>query len=187
MLPQLVGMSCAACSQRVGSVIDGRFCEVCGNPVHNGCAPPPRSVSNDDLLSVREQPKCARCGCDPKTPVALAVHDVWLAQRAWSEVEDQAPLLAASARYGHQRFVTRIVLAVWLLVLCVAVGFVAVTGIWEDPRGALACVAFPSICVVVYLLYFWAVGWDKRIVDNKLDRALEEKERARIEKGDPQE
>src|SRR5215510_5909254 len=36
-LPQLVGLECASCQSPIPSVVDGTFCEHCGNPVHYLC------------------------------------------------------------------------------------------------------------------------------------------------------
>lgn len=87
MLPQLVGMSCAVCSQRVGSEVDGRFCEVCGNPIHNGCSKcPPAPASNDDILSVAEASECPRCGADPHLPIAVHIRRATIHDRVATEV-----------------------------------------------------------------------------------------------------
>jgi hypothetical protein len=92
-------MSCAICAERIGAVIDGRFCEVCGNPVHNGCAKsPPAPASNDDVLSVAEEESCPRCGGDPKTPIAWELRRIVLSQRVAAEV---APRLANEERYAY--------------------------------------------------------------------------------------
>jgi hypothetical protein len=80
-------MSCAVCSERISADIDGRFCEVCGNPVHNGCAKSPTApASNDDVLSVAEEASCPRCGGDPRTPIACDVRREVIALRVVAEV-----------------------------------------------------------------------------------------------------
>lgn len=56
-LPQLVGKICAICNRSIGSILEGVFCESCGNPVHVGC----RQV---DTMGQRDG-KCAQCGSDP--------------------------------------------------------------------------------------------------------------------------
>ena len=37
-LGQLVGLNCVHCGERIPSEFDGRFCQECSSPVHNGCA-----------------------------------------------------------------------------------------------------------------------------------------------------
>jgi hypothetical protein len=178
-------MSCGVCSQRIGSEIDGRFCEGCGNPVHNSCGPPAQPVSNDELLSVHQTPKCPRCGSDPNTPVAVQVRSVWLGYRAWKEVEDQAPLLETRAKLQRHLFGSRVCLVVSVFFLCLAVIFVALGGFRESPEGAITCVGAPGAFVVFYYVCFWSYRQTKRAVENKLDQVLEEKECARIERGEP--
>lgn len=51
---QLVGCLCVHCNQRIGSIIDGRFCPNCACPVHNKCAQP-TLVPSDPLA-------CTSCG-----------------------------------------------------------------------------------------------------------------------------
>lgn len=185
MLPQLVGMSCAACSQRIGMEIDGRYCEGCGNPIHNACGPPRQPVSNDELLSAHEQPKCLRCNCDPNTPIACQVRGVWLGHRAWKEMEDEAPLLVASSQFQTQRRWLQFWAGVALVVLCVALVVVAVRGVGEDPIGALACVGVPWV-TAWGLLYLAKLARKKDEAAQALwDKATDEKERTRIERGEP--
>jgi hypothetical protein len=185
MLPQLVGMSCSVCSQRIGMEIDGRFCEGCGNPLHNTCGPPRQAVSNDELLSAHEQPKCPRCGCDPKTLIARQVREVWLGHRAWKEMETEAPLLVASSQFWMQRRWLQFCAGVALVVLCAAIILVAVRGIGDDPEGALACVGVPW-AAAWGLLYLAKLARKKDEAAQALwDQATDEKERARIERGEP--
>lgn len=101
MLPQLVGMPCAVCNERIPSSVDGRFCEVCGNPVHHGCTKsPPGLASNDEVLSVAEERACPRCGCDPSTPVAVQVRGVVLGRRVEAEI---APRVAVMQQNEHRK------------------------------------------------------------------------------------
>jgi hypothetical protein len=50
---QLVGKSCARCSQRIATELSGKFCGECGSPVHDACAKP--APSDPDA--------CPACGC----------------------------------------------------------------------------------------------------------------------------
>jgi hypothetical protein len=63
-LPQLIGLQCAACQKSISSIIDGAFCEDCGNPVHRKC-----------IASVQQAPeeRCPLCGGDPDGAVAQEV------------------------------------------------------------------------------------------------------------------
>jgi hypothetical protein len=63
-LPQLIGLKCAACQKAVVSVLDGEFCEACGNPIHKRC------IGAADRPSAH---RCERCGCDPNTELAREV------------------------------------------------------------------------------------------------------------------
>jgi hypothetical protein len=52
---QLVGLACRLCNNRIGSVLDARFCGTCHNPIHNACAASrPASVEG----------RCLTCGVD---------------------------------------------------------------------------------------------------------------------------
>jgi hypothetical protein len=76
MLPQLVGMSCAICAERIGSEIDGRFCDACGNPIHDQCSKtPPGPATNEDVVSAGEASECPRCGSNPATTVSRVVRE----------------------------------------------------------------------------------------------------------------
>jgi hypothetical protein len=52
---QLVGCRCAICGLAVESVLEGHFCEDCGNPVHGDCV----SAAPGD-----GDPRCPSCGAD---------------------------------------------------------------------------------------------------------------------------
>jgi hypothetical protein len=55
---QLVGVTCVRREQRIGSIVEGRFCGECGCPVHNACVPP---------LPVRAAVgTCSACGAPTK-------------------------------------------------------------------------------------------------------------------------
>ena len=53
-MPQLVGATCAICQQRIGSVLEGKFCSACDSPVHTKCSQP--GAGSDG--------KCSTCGVD---------------------------------------------------------------------------------------------------------------------------
>jgi hypothetical protein len=63
-MPQLVGLECVVCGQRIGSIIDGKFCDGCGNPIHAAC----RITS-----PAAESASCPQCGCNPATQIAREV------------------------------------------------------------------------------------------------------------------
>src|SRR5262245_44369460 len=60
-MQQLVGRACVVCGQRIGSVVEGRFCPTCGNAVHNGCVEPGSAAPD----------KCPDCGGDRTNPAAM--------------------------------------------------------------------------------------------------------------------
>src|SRR4051812_30013064 len=49
-MEQLVGLPCAHCGKSVDSILEGRFCEGCGNPRHTKCRKPPSDLP--DLCNV---------------------------------------------------------------------------------------------------------------------------------------
>jgi hypothetical protein len=53
-MPQLVGLECALCNERIASMLEGEFCANCGNPVHKRCATP----------RVAKSGACEVCGAD---------------------------------------------------------------------------------------------------------------------------
>lgn len=63
-LPQLIGLDCVTCRNRIGSVADATFCEECGNPVHMRC------LERDGVPS---DVKCPICGGDPDSRIAKEV------------------------------------------------------------------------------------------------------------------
>ena len=58
---QLIGLDCVLCSERISSVLDGKFCSTCGCPVHSRCAKADASRSG----------VCAACGADE---ASIAAH-----------------------------------------------------------------------------------------------------------------
>jgi hypothetical protein len=60
-LPQLVGLNCVICQKGIPSIMDGTFCDECGNPVHRKCL---------DGAQPGPADKCHRCGGDPASNIA---------------------------------------------------------------------------------------------------------------------
>lgn len=59
-MPQLAGAQCVICQKTISGVLSAKFCERCGNPVHNDCLAEEREkVSAPD--------RCDVCGGDPAT------------------------------------------------------------------------------------------------------------------------
>jgi hypothetical protein len=61
-MAQLVGQLCVFCNTRISSILDGRFCDRCRNPLHARCEP-----------ATREPGHCPDCGSD--APTAPPLHD----------------------------------------------------------------------------------------------------------------
>jgi hypothetical protein len=80
---QLVGQHCVRCGEGISSVLEGRFCEICGNPVHESC----RYVILGDSMPIDV---CAVCGGNRSLPTPR--------QRA--EVDKQAELTKKLAELG---------------------------------------------------------------------------------------
>jgi hypothetical protein len=57
-MKQLVGLPCTLCQQRIDSIIEGRFCEGCGRPVHDACIRPAAAAPGG----------CPSCGAAPHPP-----------------------------------------------------------------------------------------------------------------------
>jgi hypothetical protein len=113
------------------------------------------------------------------------VREAWLGHRAWKEVEDQEPLLAAHAKLREQRVTVRIWLMISTFMLCLALGLVALIAAEDRPKVAPACVGFPTIATVGYLFWLWSIRVAERGVAKEIDRIREEKERARLEQDEP--
>lgn len=153
MLPQLVGQSCARCAGRIGSEIDGRFCEVCGNPVHNRCSKcPPGPASNDDILSAADEKTCPRCGADPHSPASINLRRAFIQQRVEEEV---APFrrAAASDRLWVRARRLALVLGAYLLIACTAALRDPTSPV--DRRLASAGIGFGLFSFVAGLWFVW--------------------------------
>jgi len=70
-MSQLVGLPCAVCNERIGTVAEGRFCATCGSPVHTRCATPWK----------RGAASCGTCG---------AAAELAATHRQQSQEEDEA-------------------------------------------------------------------------------------------------
>src|SRR4051794_14773219 len=46
-MPQLVGLPCIHCKERIGDEFEGQFCPACSSPVHKHCANEKLSTSMD--------------------------------------------------------------------------------------------------------------------------------------------
>jgi rubredoxin len=55
-MAQLVGTTCVFCRHRIGSILDGRFCDICKSPMHTRCCQPEAGRSGEG--------RCPRCGAD---------------------------------------------------------------------------------------------------------------------------
>jgi hypothetical protein len=60
---QLVGCLCSLCNKTIESIVEGVFCDDCGNPVHKDC------IASDAAGA----DKCQTCGADIANPVAKQV------------------------------------------------------------------------------------------------------------------
>lgn len=82
-LPQLIGHQCVTCQKSIASVIDGVFCEACGNPVHKRCVGAAQAAAD----------KCSQCGGDGASEVAKEVRRI-------RGMQSQAEQRAQSAGIG---------------------------------------------------------------------------------------
>ena len=62
-MQQLVNSTCVLCQQRIGSIVEGRFCARCGSPVHKRCIRPESAGAAENM--------CSACGANrPEIVVA---------------------------------------------------------------------------------------------------------------------
>jgi len=66
-LPQLIGLQCVTCQKGIASILDGAFCDACGNPVHQKCVGSSQSIAAE---------RCPQCGGDPNNRIAKEVRGV---------------------------------------------------------------------------------------------------------------
>ena len=57
-MSQVVGLPCSVCGNRIGSILNGCFCDACHNPIHESCRTPPAHLSFS---------ACTACGTDLST------------------------------------------------------------------------------------------------------------------------
>jgi hypothetical protein len=62
VMRQLVGQSCIYCQHVIESIYEGRFCDACGNPIHNNCL--------DSRSIPIEADRCQVCGGDLESSIA---------------------------------------------------------------------------------------------------------------------
>jgi hypothetical protein len=63
--PQIVGLKCSRCNKIIDSIVDGRFCPSCCNPIHAICIPLAGTAVADG--------RCPQCGSDPQSPQAQEI------------------------------------------------------------------------------------------------------------------
>jgi hypothetical protein len=85
-LPQLIGLQCVTCQKSISSIVDGAFCDACGNPMHRKCLGTVTQVQPNG---------CAKCGGDPSSSVAQEV----LRDRAAND-QTEADTKASASRAG---------------------------------------------------------------------------------------
>jgi hypothetical protein len=89
-LPQLVGLNCVVCRRSIASIVEGTFCNNCGNPIHRYCA------SRHEQASVG---RCSSCGGDPSNDLAAEVRrERELLLTRTSHARSEQPLAAEHRR-----------------------------------------------------------------------------------------
>jgi hypothetical protein len=63
-MPQLIGLPCVICQKSIASIVDGAFCDGCGNPIHHRC---------QSAVAQPGTEKCEQCGGDPASRIAKEV------------------------------------------------------------------------------------------------------------------
>lgn len=89
-LPQLIGMKCVACQKSIGSVLDGAFCEACGNPAHRKCLAT-RAAGPADPPSGQ----CPACGGNAESGIAREVR-----RERGAQAQQESRAVAAQERGG---------------------------------------------------------------------------------------
>ena len=77
-VPQLVGLPCAICDERIGNMLESAFCATCGNPVHDRCRVPANTAS---------PATCPTCG----TNLATAARQAEERERRRQDEMDRRP------------------------------------------------------------------------------------------------
>jgi hypothetical protein len=165
LMRQLVGLSCVRCGKPVKSIIEGRFCDTCGCPVHAQCV---RSVSDLDHAS-----GCADCGAtgeQVKFELALLQQDrAALGPQTWGEVLLgvidtclAAPRLALSGLTGILLFVMGVVSLILEATESVPANFAA---------GSMGVCAMIVASVKLLLLgYLLRPIWKRVVAENASQR-----------------
>jgi hypothetical protein len=117
-MPQLVGSPCTLCEQRIGSVLEGAFCDSCGRPYHYECRKSQSALAN--------QGKCASCGGDTPNAVATQVHSEKERKIAISE-EDKKPDTKITRKLWLYMFLASG--SFWFGTLAVALDLVSISGV----------------------------------------------------------
>ena len=86
-MAQLVGCPCAKCQKMISSIVDGEFCQTCGNAVHKACKVP----------SPNKQNECPSCGCDMDNPLAATVRAEAAREAHESRTYSSQPLVPKTA------------------------------------------------------------------------------------------
>src|SRR5262245_28092569 len=124
-MEQLVGQKCIFCSKMIGSILDGRFCEECGQPYHGECRP--------TLAEPVSPATCFSCGGSrPASSVPL--------QNNPPEGQLTAPPLSPVKRYlrfyYHYQLWKLCIFLVLAGGVCILAGFLLIfdSGSWSNPR-----------------------------------------------------
>ena len=119
-MPQIVGLPCAICSDRISAAFESAFCEKCGNAVHNRCRAPGTPTTQT----------CSVCGTDLATSARLAEERE--RQRLEEEAKRPPPPPLEIERYYHYYQIAR-----WLLGAVVAI-MIGIRVMSLDEPGATA-------------------------------------------------
>lgn len=94
-MPQLVGSNCIVCQQRIQAINEGRFCQSCGNPIHNHCLKTaPKGISEGT---------CSICGGDLLNPVSVTFRREQ-ERKAKAAQENKYPISKACPACGDIKF-----------------------------------------------------------------------------------
>ncbi|MBM3995048.1 MAG: hypothetical protein FJ303_12970 [Planctomycetes bacterium] len=87
-MPQLIGLQCVKCQKGIASVLEGFFCDGCGNPVHRKCG-----ITDGSALADR----CPLCGGDPQSVIAKEVLQAREPGKGVQNTDDQLPTKEVAA------------------------------------------------------------------------------------------
>src|SRR5262245_18976847 len=149
---QLAGSICGRCGKRVGSILEGKFCQACGSAVHFDCMP------TDPLPGMPGQ--CLTCGTDPSSAAAIAEAAQDRTPQPAPPAESYGPMEAIGRTVGLYRAVR-----FWLAaVFCVGLGvaLLLIPDLRDDPGhftlrdaapGAAALLVGLLLCLVGFLAF----------------------------------